>query len=328
MVALNTEPTADVTIAVQVPDGTDVSATPTRLTFTPANWRTSQLVVVSAAQDDDTRADDPVTIRHAVSGGDYSGVSAPSVAVTILEDDLAIQIADATALEGADEMAFTVRLSILSIQTVTVDWTTADGTAIAGTDYEAATGTLTFSALETAKTIRVPLIDDDIDEAAETLTVTLRNSSVAIADGEATGVITDDDLPVVNLTTDLAEVVEGEPVAFTLTRIGDLTVPLTVPVRVTELGSFLADGTPTRATFAANAATTTFVVATDDDVLDEADGTVTASITSGPTLRVGDAASATVSVIDNDVAEVTDEPDVPDVPDVPPSVTVTPRYCA
>ena len=318
MVGLDTEPTADVTVAVQVPEGAEISVTPTALTFTAANWNAKQLVVVTAAQDDDTVADDPLTIRHAVSGGDYGAVIAPSVAVTILEDDPAIRIADAAAAEGAGEMAFSVRLSVPSIQTVTVDWTTADGTAIAGQDYEAATGTLTFSALATTQTIRVPIIDDNLDEAAETFTVALRNSNVAIADGEAIGVIADDDLPVVNLTTDLAGVVEGETVAFTLTRIGDLTVPLRVPVRVTERGSFLADRVPTAATFAANAATTTLLVATDDDERDEADGEVTATITSGPTLRVGDADSATVPVIDNDVTDVT----------VPAGVTVTPTVLA
>ena len=321
MVGLDTEPTADVTVAVQVPEGAEISVPPTALTFTAANWNAKQLVVVTAAQDDDTVADDPLTIRHAVSGGDYGAVTAPSVAVTILEDDPAIRIADAAAVEGAGEMAFSVRLSVPSIQTVTVDWTTADGTAIAGQDYEAATGTLTFSALATTQTIRVPIIDDNLDEAAETFTVALRNSNVAIADGEATGVIADNDLPVVNLTTDLAAVEEGETVAFTLTRIGDLTVPLRVPVRVTERGSFLADGVPTAATFAANAATTTLQVATDDDERDEADGAVTATITSGPTLRVGDAASATVTVTDNDVTDVTDVT-------VPAGVTVNPTVLA
>ena len=323
-VVLDTEPTANVTVAVQVPADaeisvasttstltftpTEISVTSTMLTFTPANWRTAQIVTVTAAQDADDDANDPVTIRHAVSGGDYDAVTAPSVVVTILEDDATIRIADAAAMEGDGEMAFAVRLSVASIQTMTVDWTTADGTAIAGTDYEAATGTLTFSALETEQTIRVPIIDDDLDETAETFTVTLSNSSVAIADGEATGVIADDDLPVVNVTTDLAEVVEGETIAFTLTRIGDLTEPLTVPVRVTDRGSFLADGAPTVATFAANTATTTLMMATDDDERDEADGAVTATITSGATHRVGEAASATVQVIDNDVLGVSVAP--------------------
>ena len=308
IVGLDTEPTADVTVAVQVPEGAEILAVPTALTFTSANWRMKQLVVVPAAQDDDAVADDPVTIRHAVSGGDYGAVTAPSVTVTILEDDPAIRIADpairiadAAALEGDGEMAFSVRLSVASSQTVTVDWTTTDGTAIAGQDYEAATGTLTFSALAMMQTIRVPIIDDDLDEAVEAFTIALRNSNVAIEDGKATGVIADNDLPVVSVAADSAAVEEGETAVFTLTRIGDLTVSLKVPVRVTERGAFLAAGAPTEATFAANAETTTFLVATDDDERDEADGAVTATITSGPTHRVGDATSATVPVIDNDV---------------------------
>ena len=301
IVGLDTEPTADVTVAVQVPEGAEILAVPTALTFTSANWRMKQLVVVTSAQDDDAVADDPVTIRHAVSGGDYGAVTAPSVTVTILEDDSAIRIADAAALEGDGEMAFSVRLSVASSQTVTVDWTTTDGTAIAGQDYEAATGTLTFSALAMMQTIRVPIIDDDLDEAVEAFTIALRNSNVAIEDGKATGVIADNDLPVVSVAADSAAVEEGETAVFTLTRIGDLTVSLKVPVRVTERGAFLAAGAPTEATFAANAETTTFLVATDDDERDEADGAVTATITSGPTHRVGDATSATVPVIDNDV---------------------------
>ena len=303
-VALNTEPTADVTVVVQVPAGAEISVAPTALTFTAANWRTTQLVAVTADHDADTDADDPVTIRHAVSGGDYSAVTAPSVAVTILEDDPTIRIADGVASEDDGEMAFSVRLSLISSQTVTVDWTTADGTAIAGTDYEVATGTLTFPIGTTAQTIRVPIIDDDLDEAAETFTVSLSNANAAIADGEATGIIADNDLPVVSVATDLAGVTEGETGAFTLTRVGDLTVPLKVPVRVTERGSFLAGRVPTEATFSANAATTTLLVATDDDRRDEANGSVTATITDGATHRVGDAASATVMVIDNDVLAV------------------------
>ena len=303
-VALNTEPTADVTVVVQVPAGAEISVAPTALTFTAANWRTTQLVAVTADHDADTDADDPVTIRHAVSGGDYSAVTAPSVAVTILEDDPTIRIADGVASEDDGEMAFSVRLSLISSQTVTVDWTTADGTAIAGTDYEAATGTLTFPIGTTAQTIRVPIIDDDLDEAAETFTVSLSNANAAIADGEATGIIADNDLPVVSVATDLAGVTEGETGAFTLTRVGDLTVPLKVPVRVTERGSFLAGRAPTEVTFSANAATTTLLVATDDDRRDEANGSVTATITDGATHRVGDAASATVMVIDNDVLAV------------------------
>ena len=309
-VVLTSEPTADVTVAVQVPEDAEGTVDETELTFTAENWNQAQTITVTAAQDADAVADEPVTIRHTVSGGDYDAMAAGSVEVTITEDDMPkLLIADAAAAEGDGEMAFAVRLSVLSSQTVTVEYATADGTAMADTDYEGTTGTLTFPALEMEQTIRVPIIDDDLDEATEAFTITLSNASNAvIADGETTGVIGDNDLPVVSVTADPIAVEEGETVTFTLTRIGDLTVPLTVPISITERGAFLADRLSTEVTFAADAKTTTFLVATDDDERDEADGAVTATITSGTTHRVGESANATVTVSDNDVRGVTVTP--------------------
>ena len=162
----------------------------------------------------------------------------------------------------------------------------------------------------------MPIIDDDHDEVAEAFTIALSGpENSTIADGEATGVIIDNDLPVVSVAADLAGVIEGDTVSFTLTRVGNLTAPLTVPVRVTESDAFLTDEIPTEATFAANAATTTLLMATDDDERDEADGTVTATITSGATYQVGAAGSATVLVIDNDVPGLTVTPTVLALPE-------------
>ena len=316
-VVLDTEPTANVTVAVQVPEDAEVAVDETELTFTAENWRIPQTITGTAAQDADAVADDPVTIRHAVSGGDYGLVTAASVEVTIIEDDTpTLLIADAAAAEGDGAMAFSVRLSVASSQTVTVDYATADGTATAGTDYGTTTGTLAFPALETTQTIRVPIIDDDLDEAAEAFTVALSNASNAtIEDGEATGVIADNDLPVVSVAADPAAVEEGATVTFMLTRVGDLTVPLTVPVDVTERGAFLADGAPTKATFDVDAETTTLQVATVDDDVDEVNGLVTATITDGATLRVSESNRATVPVTDNDVRGVTVTPTALTVPE-------------
>ena len=50
---------------------------------------------------------------------------------------------------------------------------TSDGTATAGSDYTATSGTLTFAAGETAKTVSVPVLDDAHDQSSETLTLTL-----------------------------------------------------------------------------------------------------------------------------------------------------------
>ena len=107
-----------------------------------------------------------------------------------------LSVADATAREGTDAaVGFEVSLSRAASGSVTVDYATADGTATAGEDYTAVSGTLAFTAGEQTKTIAVPLLDDVIDEGEETFTLRLSNAQGArITDGEATGTIENDDL--------------------------------------------------------------------------------------------------------------------------------------
>ena len=106
-----------------------------------------------------------------------------------------LEVADAEVEEAANAtLAFAVTLSRAASGSVTVDYATSDGTATAGSDYTAASGTLTFAAGETAKTIPVPVLDDAHNEGSETLTLTLSNPSGAyLADGTATGTITNTD---------------------------------------------------------------------------------------------------------------------------------------
>ena len=102
-----------------------------------------------------------------------------------------LSVADAEAAEGST-LAFVVTLAPAASGEVTVEWATADGTARAGSDYTAASGTLTFAAGETEKTVEVAAADDDAEEAPETLTLTLSNPSGArLGDGEATGTVTE-----------------------------------------------------------------------------------------------------------------------------------------
>ena len=75
-----------------------------------------------------------------------------------------------------------------------MDYQTADGSAHAGVDYTAASGTLTFQTGESSQTIDVAVLDDAHDEGEETLTLTLSNaSSGRLTDGEATGTIENHD---------------------------------------------------------------------------------------------------------------------------------------
>ena len=68
---------------------------------------------------------------------------------------------------------FTVTLSQASSQTVTLQYATADGTAVAGSDYTAVSGTLTFAPGETVKNVAVPIADDAVDEPNEDFTLGL-----------------------------------------------------------------------------------------------------------------------------------------------------------
>ena len=90
----------------------------------------------------------------------------------------ALSVADARAEEGVDAtLDFAVTLDRAPTGAVTVEYATSDGTATAGEDYTATSGTLTFAAGETQKTVPVPVLDDAIDEGEETLTLRLSNAS-------------------------------------------------------------------------------------------------------------------------------------------------------
>ena len=106
-----------------------------------------------------------------------------------------LSVADAAVdeAEGAT-LDFVVTLSRARNEATTVDYATSDGTATAGLDYTAESGTLSFAAGETAKTVEVAVLDDSHDEGAETMTLTLSNPSGArLGEASATGTINNTD---------------------------------------------------------------------------------------------------------------------------------------
>ncbi len=109
----------------------------------------------------------------------------------------AISISDATITEGNSgtrAATFTVSLSSASSQVVTVAYPTADGTATAGSDYYAASGTVTFAPGVTRQTITVLVNGDRLAEPAETFVVNLSDATNAtIADLQGVGTILDDE---------------------------------------------------------------------------------------------------------------------------------------
>ena len=112
----------------------------------------------------------------------------PSTAITPT-----ISVSDANATEGS-AVSFTVSLSPASRQQVTVAYATSGGSATSGTDFSETSGTLTFAANETSKSVSVATTEDSDDEADETFTLTLSSpTNATLGDATATGTINDDD---------------------------------------------------------------------------------------------------------------------------------------
>ena len=220
-----------------------------------------------------------------------------------------VSAADAEATEGTDAAAtFTVSLSRPALAPVTVDYATGDGTAAAGEDYGAASGTLTFSIRQRTKTVSVRILDDGDAEDEETFTLTLSNASNGyIEDGTATGTIRDDDdgarsVPAVSVAD--ASAAEGDSVAFTVSLSAASDEQVTVDYATS--GGTATSGTDFTAAsgtlaFDAGETSKTVSVATTEDSDDEEDETFTLTLSSPANATLGDAA-ATGTIEDDDAA--------------------------
>jgi archaellum component FlaF (FlaF/FlaG flagellin family) len=114
---------------------------------------------------------------------------------TIVNDDLPhLRVSDPSVSEHDGSALFTVSLD--GAADVSVHYATADGSAIAGQDYTAQSGTLNFSRSDAAKTVAVPIVDDSIHEDTESFALNLSSPSGVAAGGNdlsGTATIADDD---------------------------------------------------------------------------------------------------------------------------------------
>ena len=137
---------------------------------------------------------DPVLWRVRVKPKSWKDVTvALGGASATVRGPARIRVADAKGREGKDaSLDFAVTLHRAAAGPVSVDYATEDGTATAGADYTAVSGTLTFAAGETTKTVSVTLLDDAVDEGKETFKLKLSNPQGAYLRAmhrEAKGVI-------------------------------------------------------------------------------------------------------------------------------------------
>ena len=104
-VVLGTQPTADVVVMVAGHSGTGVTPNPATLTFTTSNWNTYQTVTVTAAADTDL-TNDTVELTHSATSADsaYNGITIAGVAVTVSDNDTA-QVMGVSVKAGNGQLA-------------------------------------------------------------------------------------------------------------------------------------------------------------------------------------------------------------------------------
>jgi hypothetical protein len=96
---------------------------------------------------------------------------------TAANGSLQFTVSSLQLIEDVGTVTLTVQRTGGSVGNLSVDYSTTDGTAVAGQDYTAASGTLNFTAGETSKTIQLTILDDATTEPAENFTIDLRNNS-------------------------------------------------------------------------------------------------------------------------------------------------------
>jgi hypothetical protein len=178
--------------------GSDYTAAAGTLNF--AAGETSKTFTVNITGDSQVEGDETLNLKLSnASAGAFLG--GPSAAVlTINENQQTIpglSVSDESLVEGnsgTTTFAFNVTLSTASAQNVTVDFATADGTAVSGSDYQSLNGSLTFSPGETSKTVNVLVNGDTQNEPDETFLVQLSNpANATLTKAQGAATITNDD---------------------------------------------------------------------------------------------------------------------------------------
>jgi len=203
-VSINATTNADVDVEYATSDGTATEGTDytaTSGTLTIPEGSTSAAVTVSVIGDTEVEGNE--TLNLTLSNPIEASLGTARATGTINDDDVADQqptlsLSDVSIEEGdsdTTELSFTINLNPVADADVTVDYTTTDETATAGTDYTALSGTITIPAGNSSATVNVSITGDTNTEIDETFLLTLSNPSGASlgTTTSATGTITNDD---------------------------------------------------------------------------------------------------------------------------------------
>ena len=301
--------------------GTDYTAGNGSLRFDTGD--ASKTFTVTVTGDEEDEEDETFTVSLSNPSGDVTIVDDTATGTITDDDDTPLlSIADASVTEGDTNtntatMEFTVTLNPAAEGEVTVNWSTSDDTAKAGTqlsqpesrrgDYRENSGTLTFFPGQTRLKVSVTVYGDEVDEPDETFTVSLSNPSegVTIERGTATGTIIDaDDTPTVTLklTPDRIDEDGGvSTVTATLSNLSSEDTTVTVTVSVPDSEDYMLSANADLTIPAGSRDSTgTVTITAVDNTEDVPDKTVTVSGTADNDQGVTAPQDVTLTIIDND----------------------------
>ena len=309
-VRLNLAPATDITLTYTV-DGTATAGSDyTALSGTvavPASATTATIPVTIT--DDSAREGSETVVLKLAAGSGYRVGSPGTHTLTIVDDDtptVSFASASQSADEGAGTLDVGVTLNPAPTSDVTLSWT-VDGTATAGSDYTALSGTVAVSASATTATIPVTLIDDSVWENRETVVLTLIDGGAVYQVGSPdTHTLTiDDNEPTVSFASASQSAGEGSgthDVGVTLDKAPttDVTLSWTVDGTATAGSDFTIANSGT-VTVPAHAKTATIPVTIVDDSVHEGSETVVLTlIDGGAAYQVGSPATHTLTIDDDE----------------------------
>ncbi len=231
-VSLSVVAGAPVTVTYATSDGTalagsDYTATTNQLVFnTGETIKTFTVPILNDALDETDE-----TVNLALSNPQNATLGTPDdvATLTILDNDnpptVQFSASGFSVSEASSTATITATLSAPSGLTVTVGYGTSDFTALAGSDYVTATGTLTFTAGATNATFTVPIVNNTLNEADEIVNLTLsspNNATLGANSSAALTILDNDPPPTVQFSSSTYSVSEGGGAAT-------ITVTLSAP---------------------------------------------------------------------------------------------------
>ena len=310
-IVLDSQPTADVTVTINDPSNTDVTAEPASLTFSSTDWNTPKTVTVNAAQDADAE-DETATVTHTVTSTDssYSGASANSVAVSVTDDEVPVTVQfGATTYEVVEGETVTVAVTLSADpeRTVVIPLTHTPQGSTTSADYSGLPANVTFSTGDMSQTITFTATQDDVDDGGKSVLLgfgTTLPGGVSLGTTTTTTVnITDDDGAGVSVSEASLTIVEGSSGTYTIVLDSQPTADVTVTINdPSNNADVTAD--PASLTFSSTdwstPQTVTVSAAHDNDTSNET-ATVTHTVTStDSSYSTASANSVAVTVTDDD----------------------------